>query len=161
MLASKRSRMRLSLPILTPLEFSDVTLLADSHEFGARCVRELENSGITVAHIFAKDSRDQRLRKLRFPMSDARVKACTIHSFKGWESRSLVVAIKHATSREQRALVYVALPRLKRHERGSFLTVICATPELEAYGRSWPEFQRLGLRDRAARATVELDDFPF
>jgi hypothetical protein len=41
---------------------------------------------------------------------------------------------------EDRALIYTALTRLRRHELGSALTVVSCCPELHAYGKSWPEF---------------------
>lgn len=74
-----------------------------------------------------------------FYMGDARLKATTLHSFKGWEARLLVVYITEAAHAESLALVYAGLTRLKRSQLGSWLTVVCAAPELDLYGRSFPE----------------------
>ena len=130
--------------------FSDVTLLINSHEFGLRCVEMLQGKGVEVAHVFDSEKSRQRVRKLAFFMGDARVKACTIQSFKGWEARALVVYVGSAQSLADRALVYVGLSRLKRHARGSFLTVVCAAPELEAYGKAW---QSIGSFERVDSST--------
>jgi hypothetical protein len=111
-----------------------------------------------------KDSREQRPRKLAFQMGTPMVKACTVHSFKGWEARSLVVSINQARTARQRALAYVALSRLKRHPQGSFLTVVCSAPELEEYGRTWPEFQSTFDKppaDRPDCADADAMDFAF
>lgn len=81
---------------------------------------------------------DGRRKKLAFYKGDARVKVTTIHSFKGWESRALVVQISNASDATGLALAYVAITRLKRDERGCYLTVICANPTLKEYGATWP-----------------------
>lgn len=52
------------------------------------------------------------------------MKAATVHSFKGWEWRAMVVHVGRATTPAERATVYVALSRLKRSPAGSFLTVV-------------------------------------
>jgi hypothetical protein len=124
------------------LAFPDITLLVESHEFGLRCVELLGQKGIRCAHVFGASWQEQRRNKRAFYMGDARVKASTIHSFKGWETRAIVVYL--GSARDQRALAsaYVGLSRLKRHEQESLLTVICAAPELEAYGRTWPCFEK-------------------
>lgn len=66
------------------------------------------------------------------------IRVTTLHSFKGWESRLLIVVIDRANDDEQLALIYTALTRLQRHKFGSKITVICAANELPAYGREWP-----------------------
>jgi hypothetical protein len=87
------------------------------------------------------DRKLERQQKLYFFKGDARVKATTIHSFKGWEGRHLVVAIGNGEGQRARSAVYTALTRLKRHPGGSHLTVVCTSTELEEFGRGWPEFE--------------------
>jgi hypothetical protein len=81
-------------------------------------------------------------------MGDARTKAATVHSFKGWESRAMVVHVGKVGTPAERSAVYVALSRLKRSLAGSFLTVVCSAPELETYGRTWPVFENRGVAAR-------------
>jgi hypothetical protein len=71
-------------------------------------------------------------------MGDSRVKAATLHSFKGWESPHLVVLIETARGTEEFRGIYVALSRLHRHASGSTLLVVSAAPELVEYGSLWP-----------------------
>ena len=122
------------------LPFSDVVLLTSSHSLGLQCVQSLEQKNVNVEHVFDSDSRKSRSLKLAFHLSDSRVKACTIHSFKGWESRALIVLVTSAETVRDRSLVYVALSRLKRSLMGSALTVICTAPKLLGYGKTWPDF---------------------
>ena len=127
----------------SPIPVADVTFLTYSRRLGEAVVGRLAGNGIKSLHTFAARSSDARRLKLAFFMGDARVKATTLHSFKGWESRALVIAIGPATSPEALALIYAGLTRLKRNEAGSWLTVVSSTPELEEYGRSWPTFRRV------------------
>ena len=75
-------------------------------------------------------------------MGDARIKACTIHSFKGWEARYMVIAIDEKTDL---STVYVAMSRLKKHTEGSHLTVVCSNPKLRDFGTTWPSFAERSL----------------
>lgn len=83
-----------------------------------------------AAHVFGLNRKERKRRKLGFWMGDARMKAATIHSFKGWESRAMVVHVGRAGTPAARSAVSVALSRLKRSPSGSFLTVVCSAPAL-------------------------------
>ncbi len=123
------------------VHISDITLLTAANEHGQGCVESLQSKNIDIAHIFDEDWKKAQGLKHAFFMEDGRAKACTIHSFKGWETRAIIVLIGSAKSIKDRALLYVAMTRLKRHVGGSVLTVVCSAPELEEYGKTWPDFQ--------------------
>ncbi|PWI52067.1 hypothetical protein B5K03_21505 [Rhizobium phaseoli] len=124
---------------------SDITFLSSSHEVGSQVVDKLDGEpwGISVAHTFAESKGEQNRRKMAFFLGQSRVKATTLHSFKGWEARMLVLHLGHAISPEDKAAAYAAITRLKRDEdgKGSFLTVVCSAPQLSDYGRTWPMFE--------------------
>lgn len=135
----------LSMPSLvdpTILAMADITFLSDSGKLGKQVAEEIEKQGVHVIHTFAQNNREARRRKLAFFMGDARMKATTLHSFKGWETRALVLYVGHAKDPQALAAIYTGITRLKRHTEGSFLTVVCAAGELEPYGRRWPQFER-------------------
>jgi hypothetical protein len=77
-------------------------------------------------------------------MGDARVKATTLHSFKGWESPLLVIYVDENAGERSLALVYAGLTRLKRQQAGSAMTVICSSALLRDYGSTWPDFIETG-----------------
>ena len=131
------------------IAFADLTLIVGDAEVGRGVITKLNQKGIYCISTFGDDDLDEieatqesRRKKLAFFKGDARVKVTTLHSFKGWESRALVIHISHANSPESLALSYSGITRLKRDESGSYLTVICNAPELEPYGRHWPSFQK-------------------
>lgn len=129
---------------------ADATFLCNSRAAGYEVVRKLGQKGIKSVHTYNDDEQECRRQKVGFYMGDARVKATTLHSFKGWESRSLVIYIGEKVSSKSLALLYTGLTRLKRHPEGSCLTIICSTDELAQYGSSWPEFENFaGFKPKA------------
>jgi hypothetical protein len=101
---------------------------------------KLKWSSKTV-HTFAAEEKEFRRQKVGFYMGDARIKATTLHSFKGWESRALVIYVSNKTDLKTLALIYTGLTRLKRHEEGSCLTVVSCSEKLLEYGKTWPDFE--------------------
>lgn len=124
--------------------FADVTFLCNSRSVGLKVVKKIGSKGIRSVHTYDQDDQESRRQKVGFYMGDARVKATTLHSFKGWESRSLVIYIGERVSLKSLALLYTGLTRLKRHPQGSCLTVVCSSEELREYGRGWPDYEILG-----------------
>jgi len=122
----------------TDIAFPDLIVILPNHKVGLQVVDVLNQSGLELLHIFHLDRRERKSKKMKFFMGDAHAKACTIHSFKGWEARYMVVGITEATDL---SLTYVAMSRLRRHLERSSLTVVCSNPELREYGQSWPSFR--------------------
>ena len=125
------------------LSMADITFLCDSKSLGYEVVSLLGMKGIRCIHTFDKDKQECRRQKVGFYMGDARVKATTLHSFKGWETRTLVVYMGRDITPASSALLYTGLTRLKRHADGSFLTVISRSSKLKEYGKSWPDFAEI------------------
>lgn len=118
---------------------ADITFLTDETSFGRMVVEVLNRDEIRTVATFDEDERERRREKMGFYMGDARIKATTLHSFKGWEARLLIVHVSKARGADSRALIYAGLTRLKLSPLGSWLTVVCSTPELADYGRTWPD----------------------
>lgn len=126
-----------------PLAIADLTLLCSHKATGQQVVDALAKKGIRVIHTYDNDERECRRQKVGFYMGDARVKATTLHSFKGWESRAIVIYIGGKLTKTDLALFYTGLTRLKRHTEGSFLTVVSSAPQLREFGEKWPVFESL------------------
>ena len=90
---------------------------------------------------FDKDSetsiKEERARKMAFYKGDTRIKVCTIHSFKGWESKAILLFINKAEEVHDYSLIYTGLTRLKSTEV-SVMQVVCSTPSLASYSKTWP-----------------------
>ncbi len=129
-------------PLADPdiLVIPDITFLAPSQKVGLEVVTQLGNYGVKTVHTFSNEKRESRRLKFGFFMGDARVKATTLHSFKGWETRGLVVYTGHRFTPKALALAYTGLTRIKRHTEHSYITIVSALPELAEYGRTWTEY---------------------
>lgn len=119
---------------------ADITFLASDVVTGSNVVAGLRKYEIASVATFATDQQERRREKMAFYMGDARIKATTLHSFKGWEAPLLVVHIDATAGAQSLALVYAGLTRLKRRTAGSSLTVVCSAPVLLDFGRAWPNF---------------------
>ena len=86
--------------------------------------RMLTDAGYEVQHVFGLTNAERRDRKMRFYGAAAGVKGCTVHSFKGWESRAVLMSVGWGD--EARRLAYVGLTRVKgdRANRSAFVTVV-------------------------------------
>lgn len=125
------------------LSIADITFLTSSQRFGREVVSAIDMNGVRSVHTFGENDRDSRRKKMGFYMGDARIKATTLHSFKGWESRALVIFVGATVDRKALALIYTGLTRVKRHAEGSFLTVISCANELREYGKTWPKYEEV------------------
>ena len=128
----------------------DIIFLASTNNIGIMFVEECAQKGVRVLYTFGQEDQEintfgqedrilrryenSRRKKLAFFLGDARIKATTLHSFKGWEGRHLVLYVSRIASAEDRALFYTALTRLKKHPNGSMLTVVSVCPELYNFG---------------------------
>ena len=124
----------------------DIVFLADNN-LGRNVVELLAERGIEVVHTYDENPRQARRQKMAFRQGRGKVKATTWHSFKGWESAQLIVGVKRAKSRQDRAALYAAMTRLMRSDGGSALTIVNAEPDLLSFGREWPRFS--GHRGKA------------
>lgn len=139
-----------------PVAMSDITLIVDDAEIG-RCViaelmakKQIRCIDTLAPTDFSKreNAALSRRKKLAFFKGDARLKVTTVHSFKGWESRALVVLISKTNMQDGFALAYAGITRLKETNYGSYLTVVCNDPRLAAFGERWPEHVVVGTMGR-------------
>lgn len=126
---------------------SDIVILVPDHKWGKVISDYFLEKGVDSNTIFSSSSRG---KKVSFNMEDPRVKICTIHSFKGWEMRNVLLFIpeklpKSATEQNIRvsnengepcinmdALLYTAITRVKQN-----LVVFNENPRYKAFGRQY------------------------
>ncbi len=117
--------------------FTDLTFLTDNQLAGLKVVEKLRASdkSLKVVDTFKRNEKDrnQKIRKIAFTKLDATVKATTIHSFKGWESRMIVILITRAKTPKDLSVIYTGLTRIKQHPLSSFLTILNTTKRLNNY----------------------------
>lgn len=115
----------------------DIVLLVQTREAGTACVEALQRGGYSVCHTFARDGRAERRLKHAFFRGDARIKATTYQSYKGFENSAVIVVVTRAEAEYDFRGIYAALTRVKRDAAGSALIVINSADALRAYGAGW------------------------
>jgi len=133
---------------------SDIALLAD-HAPGETIMRALREHRIDTVAMFTEVDGERRKRlKSSFWAGTPGVKGCTIHSFKGWESRAVVVVSTNALFVE----LYIALTRVKfAPGRSAYITVINAVDELAPFkARFEREVLPSEVPSLAGQATIDI-----
>lgn len=131
-------RIRKELVNLQEISMNDLTILVQDSFLGEHVCLVLDKIGIKYTHIFGNSVEEKRARRMAFYKGDTRLRVCTIHSFKGWESKAIILFINKAEEIHDYALIYTGLTRLKATE-SSLLDVVCASPNLSEYGKTWPK----------------------
>ena len=122
---------------------NDISILVQDKSLGKDVCSVLDKIGIRHINIFSfdKDSetsiKEERARKMAFYKGDTRIKVCTIHSFKGWESKAILLFLNKAEEVHDYSLIYTGLTRLKSTE-SSLMKVVCSIPSLANYSKTWP-----------------------
>lgn len=119
---------------------SDITILVDNRCMGIKIVELLNTHNIKCLDTFDDNKIFERKKKMFFFKGDARVKVTTVHCFKGWESKSIILCITENLSYKSNAVTYTGLTRIKWSDSGCILSVICSTEGLREYGKKWPNF---------------------
>lgn len=121
----------------SPLNFADLTFLVESEEVGVALRRSISSLGIRVIDTFDSDSRQARRKKMAFRKGDGRVKITTVFSYKGWETRALILQVGQARSQRDHALFYTGFTRLKVSRPKSYMTVVNSAAEYRSWGETW------------------------
>lgn len=122
---------------------SDIVILLPDRFHGTECVNDFEKMNISVNHVFEDPEEESFHRhKKAFWMGDSRLKMSTIHSFKGWELKNVVIYIPEKVKWEDKVLdsmIYTAITRTRQN-----LIVFNANKRYWEFGKklphSWDEF---------------------
>ena len=114
---------------------SDIVILVPDHKTGIYFVGIFEHRlNVMSNHIFDLNGKDSFKNKRSFYMGDSRLKICTIHSFKGWELKNLVIVIPKIADDINKLdkLVYTSITRSL-----AYLSIINLNPRYIDFGNSW------------------------
>lgn len=119
------------------MAFADQTVITTTHDLGLRICQVLRSNGSAYTDIFSKDSAESRRKKQYFFKGAQCIKACTIHSYKGWESKALMIILDDLSySKRAYELIYVALTRIKK-DNTSVVYIVCSDNRLFDFGLKW------------------------
>lgn len=107
---------------------TDIIMLFPKIGLGEEMVQRFKKRNIGVNDVFGDN------HKKSFWMGDSRTKMSTIHSFKGWELKNIILIINdREKSKKFSSLIYTAIGRTQEN-----LIVINTSSEYDTYGKSWP-----------------------
>tara|TARA_B100001971_G_scaffold150440_1_gene139573 strand:- start:353 stop:2203 length:1851 start_codon:yes stop_codon:yes gene_type:complete len=117
----------------------DIVILVPTHKEGWKLVREFEKK-YRVTHVFEPDIIEigfsPKQNKFAFKLDEPGLKMSTIHSFKGWELRNVILCTPSSGSGffgQLHQLVYSSITRAREN-----LIVINRNPDYKEYGSTWP-----------------------
>ena len=124
--------------------FTDLTYITDNEDIGLRIKNILESKKIECIDTYDEKKYNnqtnynlQKRKKCYFYKGAERIKLTTLHSFKGWEGRMILVNINKAENIEHVKLIYTALTRVKAHPEKSFLHIICTNSKLQKFAENY------------------------
>jgi hypothetical protein len=118
------------------LAIADVTFLTWSNDQGLAVSEALSARNIQVSHTC--DESDIQAAKHAFYKGRGVVKVTTIHSYKGWETRAIVLLVPKYPGRDALTATYTGMTRVLRSTQGSLLTVVNSRDDLRDFGAGWP-----------------------
>lgn len=122
------------------LSFSDQTYLVTNHKLGIWLTNTLKKKKKSVLDVFSEDWKESRRKKLYFFKGSQKIKASTIHSYKGWESNALFIIADNMNFQKKDAeVLYTALTRIKGGGK-SLLYVVCTDRSLFEFGEKWNRY---------------------
>lgn len=117
--------------------------LVPTKGLGRAIVAGLEQAGIDVKHTLgvgdtpeARQAEAMR-RKRQVRPGEPGVLVTTVHSFKGWEGRSIIAAVGDDRSVRARMLLYTAMTRLRNDPQGAMLNLVSADRSLDDQAVRW------------------------
>ena len=97
----------------------DITVFVPQNDIGLAFVQMCEKKAFTPFYTIGQDD----YLKYWFFQGDAKVKVTTLQKSQGMEARHLVLFIEDIARSANRAVLYTAFTRLRRHTNGSMLSV--------------------------------------
>ena len=124
------------------MKLSDIVILVDTHKEGIELrnfISESFNNKIQIMDVFmSKDSEKNKFKKYKFKINSPQIKMCTIHSFKGWEARNVIIVIPNKNKIDNQ--IYTSLTRVQEN-----LIVFNMMPKYNKFGNS--HFDPLNLEN--------------
>ena len=122
---------------------ADLTFICSTRVISREVVERLEEKHVHVRHTFADNGRTAQSQKWQLFQGAPRIKATTIHSYKGWEGKLLVVFVDSIDGNGGK-LLYTAMTRLLKGtgtSGPSSLTVVSTCTSLQSFAKKWPEYE--------------------
>ena len=83
-------------------KLEDITILTTNENTGVDIVKFFMNKGIKVSHVYdmnkGKNEKNRRNEKWKFRGGTGRLKICSYHSYKGWQTPNIILVLDSCRS---------------------------------------------------------------
>jgi hypothetical protein len=91
------------------VKVDDIAILTTHENTGLEIVNNLKNYGFSLAHVFDMTGtgsiQQRRKEKWKFQPGAGRLKVCSVHSFKGWESSHIIFVLDSPILKQKEELI--------------------------------------------------------
>ena len=118
----------------------DITIITMKEDTGIEIVNALKRKGYPISHVYdldgTRDYAKRRNEKWRFQPGKNKLKVCSYHSFKGWESSHIILLLEGIgdeknTIEEMKKALFISLTRVKSFSDSRSFTCINNCEELK------------------------------
>lgn len=111
----------------------DITIITMKEETGIEIVNSLQNQRFLISHVYdlsgEQDYYSRRKEKWRFQPGKGKLKVCSYHSFKGWESSHIILLLdgigeNEVMFEEMKKAMFIALTRVNSFSDSRSFTCI-------------------------------------
>lgn len=126
------------------VSLEDITILTTNEKTGAEIVKYFKNKNIKVAHVYdlsvQGDRTKRRNEKWKFVGGTGKLKVCSYHSYKGWQTPNILLLLDHPSTvyRENGQIeninkdlksveeaIFISMSRVKENSQNGQYSFVC------------------------------------
>lgn len=126
----------------------DITILTTNEKTGAALVKQLRDD-YDISHVYDLnangDIKNRRENKWKFQGGSGRLKICSYHSYKGWQTPNIILILDHSTTNDKNSYstnldnaIFISLSRIKGKVDSGEFTFTCLN-----YDRNYDDFEEI------------------
>ena len=90
----------------------DITILTTNENTGIEIVKHFKDKGVKVSHVYdmtgKKNIKERRNEKFKFNGGTGRLKICSYHSYKGWQTPNIILVLDLPSTKYNNGIIEVS-----------------------------------------------------
>ena len=96
----------------------DITILTTNENTGVEIVKRFESKGIKTSHVYDMEKQKnydrRRSEKWKFQGGTGRLKVCSYHSYKGWETPNIILVLDAPSTQYKNGFIHTGEYKAKK-----------------------------------------------
>ncbi|MCX0388275.1 NERD domain-containing protein [Clostridium perfringens] len=88
----------------------DITIITTNEDTGVEIVKRFESRGIKTSHVYDMEKEGnqarRRMEKWKFQGGTGRLKICSYHSYKGWETPNIILVLDSPSTKYEEEVIF-------------------------------------------------------